>query len=80
MESLWYASAVAAIGIALGLVLVAWGNRLFKVEEPNGDTRGAEPSLLVLRSASRIITAGIVLLLLSFGFVWTLELVRTILN
>jgi hypothetical protein len=80
MQSFWQTWAPFLTGIGVAALLIGMGAWWFKVEEKIGDKRDAQSSLLALRSASRLIFSGIVLLLLSFVYLWAMEFARAAMN
>lgn len=80
MQSFWQTWAPFLTGIGVAALLIGMGAYWFKVEEEIGDRRDAQSSLLALRSASRLIFSGIVLLLLSFVYLWAMEFARAAMN
>lgn len=61
------------IGVIVSFLLIVGGCWWFKIEEKVGDRRDTQSSLLALRSASRLIISGIVLMILSFIHLWTMS-------
>ncbi len=80
MQSFWQTWAPFVAGVVAAVFLIGTGACWFKLEDKVGDKREAQSSLLSLRSASRLIFAGIVLLLLSFVYLWAMEFVRAAVN
>jgi multisubunit Na+/H+ antiporter MnhB subunit len=80
MQILWQTWAVAGAGIIAGALLMFFGWRWFRFEEKVAGKRDPQSSVLALRSAARLIIAGILLLTLSFIYLWATDLVRTALK
>lgn len=67
-------------GIGFGLWLICKGRKWFRLEDSSADKKDARSTVLSLRAASSLIFAGIALLLLSFAYLWTMDLVRAVIN
>ncbi len=72
----WQTWPVGVAGIVSGAVLIISGWRWFGAEERIGGQRDPQSSVLALRSAAHLILAGIVLLILSFIYLWAMDLIR----